>query len=852
MIPSLPIDSHIDQILAHLQQQSSLVIQAAPGAGKTTRIPPALLNLGSIQGEIVVVEPRRIAARMAAKRVAEEIGEKLGETVGYQVRFDEVVSSKTRIRFITEGILTRIMLSDPALSRVGCVILDEFHQRHLQSDIALALLRRLQEQRPDLKIVVMSATIDTEAVTKFLGCSKIEVKGKLFDVSISYQDQNENLPLEVLITKTIKTLLREGGGKLDGDILIFLPGATEIKRAMQACSEIAASNSLLLLPLHGELPTSEQDRVVKPIDRNKLIFSTNVAESSITIDGIRTVIDSGLAKTVIYSPWSGLNLLKVARISQSSAIQRAGRAGRTAPGRCIRLYKKRDFETRPEFETAEIRRVDLAELVLELHALGITNLEAFCWFEAPTTAAIKSAEILLQRLKALDDNFRITKLGLRMLEFPLHPRQSRILIEAESRKVSEDGSAIAALIGERDIKLSSRSTNFNNSSQPVNKTVYADSDLLLRLDDIHQARKLAFQPDQLYNLGLDVGAVLAVERVCKQIAKKIQKQPKLEYANTDEQLLISILAGYPDRVARVKNQANSVEVIFAETSMASAQLAKSSVVRNAKLIVAVDAEQQQTDSYKNSIVRIASRVEPEWLLDLFPENISEVCQTSWNEQSERVEVVEKMMYGQIVLDERSVTKSGKADVTKVLIEAAMAAGTEAFSKNGEIETFLARLELLSSHFTFPKVDTDTINSCITKMCQGCSSFAEVRQRGGLIEKLRRLLTTQQSNLLQQMAPEYTSLPGRKQVRINYQQGKKPWIESRLQDFFGLLSSPKIVGGQVTLVAHLLAPNMRPVQVTSDLTSFWQRTYKEVRKELSRKYPRHNWPEDPLVKTVNKT
>jgi ATP-dependent helicase HrpB len=449
---SLPVDSILPEITEALRRSPNLVLEAPPGAGKTTRVPPALLDQGLAgEGEICVLEPRRLAARLAARRVAEERGERLGETVGYQVRFDNISGPRTRLRFVTEGVLTRRLLSDPQLSKVSVVVLDEFHERHLQADLTLALLRRLQrESRPSLRIVAMSATLDAAPIAQFLDqCTVLRSAGRRFDVLIKHLPREDERPLAMQVESALRGLLADG---LHGDVLVFLPGAAEIRRAQASCAHLSSQADLLVLPLHGELPPAEQDRAVRPAERRKVILSTNVAETSVTIDGVVAVIDSGLARIAGHSPWSGLPRLNVARISQAAAMQRAGRAGRTQPGVCLRLYTAQDFAARAAQETPELQRLDLAEAVLELHAAGIRDLRRFEWFEAPPAPALDAAEALLRRLNALDAQGEVTLTGRRMLRLPLHPRLARMVVEAEGRGVAGAACVIAALISERDIR----------------------------------------------------------------------------------------------------------------------------------------------------------------------------------------------------------------------------------------------------------------------------------------------------------------------------------------------------------------------------------------------------------------
>jgi ATP-dependent helicase HrpB len=512
----LPIDQLLPEIVESLRRAPSLVVEAPPGAGKTTRVPAALLDAEVAGGrEVWVLEPRRLAARLVARRVAEERGENLGETVGYQVRFEEIATARTRLRFLTEGVLTRKLLHEPTLARVGCVVLDEFHERHLQADLALALLRRLQlTARPDLRLVVMSATLDAAPVARYLGdCPRLRSEGRRFDVSVEHLAREDARPLAEQVASAARKLI---GGGLDGDVLVFLPGAAEIRRAQEACAALAEENDLLVLPLHGQLPAGAQDAAVRPASRRKIILSTNVAETSVTIEGVAAVIDSGLARVASHSPWSGLPKLEVARVSRASAAQRAGRAGRTRAGRCLRLYTAQDFAARPEHDAPEVHRLDLAEAALELHAAGIGALTTFDWFEPPPSHALEAADALLQRLGAIDSGGSVTALGRRMLRLPLHPRLARIVAEGEARGIAPRACILAALIAERDIR--ERQLIADPRHQPRRAaTKHSPSDLLELLDLFDEAARADFAPSRLRALGLNSAAVHTVERARRQL-----------------------------------------------------------------------------------------------------------------------------------------------------------------------------------------------------------------------------------------------------------------------------------------------------------------------------------------------
>ena len=433
---SLPVDGLVPDVLASLNRYPNLVLVAEPGAGKTTHIPAALLE--AVPGNVLVLEPRRIAARLAARRAAWELGEELGQTVGYQVRFERVGGSHTRLHFLTEGVLTRRLFSDPELHGVDVVVLDEFHERHLESDLALALLKRLQRRRPSLRILVMSATLDAAPVAHFLNdCPVLHSEGRRFESSIEHVPYSP-APLHEQVKDALERLMNEG---LSGEVLVFLPGAAEIRRAARICEPVARRFNRIVLPLYGELSPAEQDRAVGPAAQRKVILSTNVAESSITIDGVTAVIDSGLARRATYSPWTGLPTLEIGRISKASAVQRAGRAARTAPGRVIRLYSQMDYQNRDDHETPEITRSDLAQLCLTLRAMGVRDAKTLGWLDSPPEIALRNAEELLGLLVSTDEDAQ------KLMRLPLHPRLSRMIEAGMERGVGHTPARLWRCLG---------------------------------------------------------------------------------------------------------------------------------------------------------------------------------------------------------------------------------------------------------------------------------------------------------------------------------------------------------------------------------------------------------------------
>jgi ATP-dependent helicase HrpB len=837
----LPIDDVMPALLAGVERAGAAVLIAPPGAGKTTRVPGAIVDAGLAgRGDVVCLQPRRLAARLAAARVAHERGEELGKGVGYEVRFDRRVSGATRVRFVTEGILTRRLLDDPTLRGTGCVIIDEFHERHLAGDLSLALLRRLQAERSDLRLVVMSATMDPAPVARFLGDAPIVVsEGRTFPVDIEHLPLPDERQLGKQVAAAVRRLVGEG---LDGDVLVFLPGAAEIRRAGEDLAELAERAGLMVVALHGDLPADEQDRAVARATRRKVILSTNVAETSVTIDGVVAVIDSGLARVARHSPWSGLPTLAIEPISKASAAQRAGRAGRTRPGRCLRLYTRHDHDIRRPFDAPEVARADLAEAALELHAAGIARLGDFGWFEPPPDAATSAADELLLRLGAIDERGAITATGQRMLRFPAHPRQARLIVEAEDRGVAAEGAAIAALLGARELRVERRA----GSDRRGPARMSSPSDLLDDLDALLDARDAGMSAGRLRGLGLDVATAFGVDRAARQLERIAQRRGARPAggAAVDQALQIAILTGYPDRVCK-RRAPRSADVVFAAGGVGT--LAPSSAVVDAELMVAVDVgETGDRGRSGKAVVRRASQIDPSWLLDLYLDRVRDSDELIWNPGRQRVERRTRMSYDGIAIDEHidegGARRAGAAAST-VLAREALAAGIERFVDAEAFAQWRSRLSFAAAHIPAltPPTDED-LAGIVGRACDGLISFEELR-KASLLALLDAALAPHRA-AIDRVAPTHLGLPRRRRVPIHYEQGRPPWIASRMQDFFGLARAPAVADGKVPLVLHLLAPNQRPVQVTQDLPGFWVKHYPAIRKELMRKYPRHAWPEDP--------
>ncbi|MDR1727473.1 MAG: ATP-dependent helicase HrpB [Acidobacteriota bacterium] len=847
----LPIDAHLKGIVETLDRAGTLVLTAPPGTGKTTRVPRALLDAGFAAagkaGEILVLEPRRLAVRLAAARVAEELGEPLGQTVGYSIRFENVGGPGTRIRFLTEAILAR-RLAGAAPRRSGSggasvIILDEFHERHIDTDLALALAKRARRADPGLKVLVMSATLDAAPVAAYLGGAPVVALDEpLYGISVAYEEKPDNRPLHEKVRGAVLGILRSG---TRGDVLVFLPGAAEIRRAAEALLPVAQGAGLEVVPLHGDLPAAVQRRALAPSDKVKVILSTNVAESSVTIPGIAAVIDSGLCRRAGHSAWSGLPTLQTAKISKAAAAQRAGRAGRTQAGVVLRLYSRADYNARPPRETPEILRADLAETALLLHGAGCGDLAAFDWFERPSDAAIAAADGLLQRLGAVDGAGGLTAAGRRMSSLPTHPRVSRLILDGAAAGVFEESVLAAALLSERDIRLDARATVSRADAGACGgaRRSSGRSDLLELADLFREAEAAGFHPERLRSLGLDPGAVHAVRQAHRQLTRLSPGKDgggggvRLTDEDRGEALGMAVLAAFPDRVARRRKKGDG-EVLLSNGG--AARLAPSSVVHGAMFLVAADAEEKKD----GGLIRLASAIEVEWLAEMFPEKVVDVVQTLWNDAAKRVEESRRTLYEGLVLEEAVRPAPCSEETSRVLADALLARGVEQLSGYGALEALRRRLALLARTFPgegWPEAGDGDIRAGVRGLCRDKRSLAEVEALPAG-EILLGMLSERQRARLAKEAPERVALSPKRSVRIHYEADRPPWIESRLQDFFGMGETPRICSGRVPLTVHLLAPNQRAVQVTQDLGGFWTRHYPAIRRELMRRYPKHAWPE----------
>lgn len=768
---ALPIDPYVPHVLDAVRSRRAAVVSAAPGAGKTTRIPPAL----AVDGPVIVLQPRRVAARSMARRVATEQGWTSGREVGWHVRFERMFTTDTRVLFATEGILTARLQQDPLLTDFRTVVLDEFHERSIHGDLGLALARQAWRARGDLRLVVMSATLDVAPVRAFLdACPVIDVPGRLHPIEIAYR-----------AGMSVADATRELIDETSGSLLCFLPGAGEINRALPDV-RTAAGSDVDVLPLHGSLAPDEQDRAIDPGGRRRVILATNIAETSLTVPGVTAVIDTGLQKTARYDPDRGIDSLELERISAPSAAQRAGRAGRLAPGIVRRLWSEGD-RLRPHAQ-AEVHRVDLSDAVLEILAWGGDPL-AFEWFDPPDADRIAAALSLLRQLDAVAHG-RVTEIGARMKRLPVHPRLARMLVAAAGR---EDVARACALLSERHTLPAHPATTTSDLLAVV------DGDRALPPHAREVARRLAQATRELQAQG----------------PRPDHRQGAPPDHRQDEVFHRAILAGYPDRVAR-RRASGSPRFLLA--SGHGAVLGRESGVRDAEFIVAVDVQAGRGGQGAEATIRIASAVDAEWLArGARTEQIDHELDADG-----RVRAVAREMYGAIALAERPAP-------TDPATAASLLAASYVRRGLSDADTQLVRRLQFAGH----AVDTGAL---VAAAASGRLRVDDLDLRSGLD---RRAAAD-----LERWAPERLNVPSGRTAPLRYEADGGVTASAKLQELFGLAETPRLGPRQVPVAFELLAPNGRPVQTTKDLRSFWNTTYQQVRKELRGRYPKHPWPEDP--------
>jgi ATP-dependent helicase HrpB len=838
----LPIDALQEGLAAACGRVRRLVLRAPTGSGKSTRIPQMLLDLNLVQGQIVVLQPRRIAARLLAARIAQERGVKLGGEVGYQIRFERVESAQTRIKFVTEALLLRQMASDPELKGVGAVVFDEFHERNLHSDVALALARRLQEtHRPDLLIMAMSATLDTEGVAKWLGSAEtLAADGRAYPVQVEYTHlpRNSTRPIWDAAAEQVRRVLRE---ESEGDVLVFMPGSYEIMRTIVAVRNLPESGGVDILPLYGELPPEEQDRAVKPSPGRKVIVATNVAETSLTIPGVRAVVDAGLARIARFDPHRGIDTLLVEPVSQASAEQRAGRAGRTGPGRCIRLWSQTDHEARPLREVPEIKRVDLSETILLLLSSGWGEAASFPWYEKPDDKALQRALAVLADLGAVDAQGKLTPLGRRMSVFPAHPRYARMLLAAGELDCVYEVCRIAGLAQGRDIlfrKVDDRTENARDSVEQED-----GSDFFPRLALLQRAVEMKFDADACDRFGVHGQAARQADQAARQFLRLAEGQglPVSDRVADPAAIRRCLLLGFSDRLA-VRLDAGTLRCALVHGR--TGELRRESSIRNAKLLVAAEVDEIQARGGVTTYLSLATAVEESWLQELFPSEFSTVNQVRYDASQRRVVTRVERRFRDLVLEAKERDDAPSDAASRLLAEEVAAGRLELEKWDAPVDAWIRRVNFLSKHcpeLGIPPFDDAARRMVIEEVCAGAVAYRDIRERP-VFGVVRGWLSHEQAMALESYCPEKIILPRKKHpARIEYTEDGQAEIEATVQELYDFPGSKlRVCLGKVPMVVCIQSPARRTQQRTTDLDAFWKGSYEGVKKELRGRYPKHEW------------
>ncbi len=834
-LPALPIDEILPDLLMCLEASSCLVLQAEPGAGKTTRVAPAILErlkkTGSNFGQIVLLQPRRVAARAAASRISDERNTELGGETGYQVRFENRSSNKTKILVCTEGVFLRRLQEDPLLENVSTVIFDEFHERTIDSDLALALVMQVKKElREDLSVIVMSATLDTKVISDYLGgCPVISCPGRTFPVQVQYLQFPGNESIEESVARGILSI----SSKSDGDILAFLPGVGEIRKTEDILLASPISSNSLIMPLYGEMTLEEQQNVLRPASKRKIVLATNVAETSLTIDGVTAVVDSGYAKTTRLNSRLGLNKLELGRISKASAAQRAGRAGRTRAGECLRLWTEKEHHMLREFEEPEISRVELSQTILQLYAWGEQSPETFSWFELPPAASFEQAIALLEKLEALE-NRKITEMGKSMAQLPVQPRLARLLIDASRYGQTDRGALAAAILGERSpMKKMGRGKIAEH---------YSDSDLLDKIRALEEFKETGNKFSKYGELSVQSSKQLL--RIAEQLTKSFKRiksgeQKTNPSVDSDGALLRAILDAFPDRVCR-RRESNSKRALM--VGGRGVKLADESAVGSGDYFVALEL---LDSGQSESLVVQASQIEKSWLPQKL---VISAIETAYDATREKIIAIKRTRFCDLVIDEQIVPVPSEIDVSDLLANS-IKANFDLYSlADDQSIQFLERLLCLrewNSDLELPDFGDDPLVFFLRDWCTSCSSVQDVRNKP-LWQVIQNSLSHHQVQALELDTPERISVPSGSKIKLQYERGKAPVLAVRIQEVFGLKETPRIARNRIPVLMHLLAPNHQIQQITPDLASFWKNSYADVKKDLRRRYPKHSWPDDPLT------
>lgn len=823
----LPIEPSLPAICGALRASPALVLQAPPGAGKTTRVPLALLEEPWLAGQtILLLEPRRLAARAAAARMADLLGESIGQTVGYRIRFDSRVSRQTRIEVLTEGILTRRLQRDPALEGVGLVIFDEFHERGLHADLALALCLDSQRGlREDLRVLVMSATLDGAAVARLLGDAPIiGSAGQAYPVARHYLPRDpDGLDLAIVVRAVRDALDRDSG-----DILVFLPGSGEIRQVLRRLEAESARTDVLVVPLYGDLPDADQQRAIQPDPdgRRKIVLATPIAETSLTIEGVGIVIDSGWTRVPRFDPRAGLTRLETVRVSADAAEQRAGRAGRLGPGVCYRLWNEATQQRLRPHRNPEMLDADLAPLALELAQWGVADAATLAWLDPPPPGALAQARDLLTDLEALDEQGRITPTGHELAELPAHPRLAHLLRRGAALGLGDLAADLAALLEERDLLRGEHAFG---------------GDVTARLDALQAFRRDGREGAR--RRGADPTACARADRAARRWRQLLRLAGDREAPPESTAVGLLLALAYPDRVARRRDGGGERYLL---ANGRGARLATGDPLLNRDWLVAAQLDAGASEGR----IWLAAPVDPADLTRHLAARIRTVREVGWDERQAAVVARRERRLGALVIDGGPLTDADPEALRRAMLAGVRQLGLDSLPWTAELQDWRARIASLR-HW-FPEEDwPDLSEAWLAAHLDGWLgpwldgvTRREHLQRLDLAVALRGLVDGRWRARLNELAPTHLLVPSGSRIRLQYRPGEPPVLAVKLQELFGLADTPRIADGRIPVTLHLLSPAQRPIQVTQDLRGFWERTYAEVKKELKGRYPKHPWPDDP--------
>jgi ATP-dependent helicase HrpB len=855
---SLPIWQIHSEILQRLKDQERLVLIAPTGSGKTTQVPQMILDSGLVPlgGKVVVLQPRRVAARTVAARVAYERKVQLGHEVGYQIRFEDQISLGTRISFVTEGILLRWLQDDPHLKSVACILFDEFHERNLLSDVALGLVKTLQQNsRPDLKMIVMSATLEAEPVAAYLGgCPILRSEGQAYPVEVNYLRFGATKPIHEEAADKVEAIINSGE---EGDILVFMPGMGEINATIAECRHLHINERLALIPLHGDLPPDEQDRAFAPNPLRKVVVSTNVAETSVTIDGIRHVVDSGLARISRFDAERGIGTLFIEEISRASADQRKGRAGRTAPGTCHRLWTESGHLNRSEKNTPEIQRADLAETVLLLHSMGVRKAAEFDWLDKPNPVAVERAENLLRLLGALESAEAagpdMTPLGRKMLKLPMHPRYSRMLIEAAERNCLPEAALCAALVSGRDLLLRLSRDDKHISKAREQFEGNEQSDFFVLIQAFEYARQTNFDLEACKRMGIHAVTARQVAMTFQQLLEICGQHKWLQRGELAGQRKVAtdalqqaIMSGFIDQLCLRKDK-GTLDCVLSEGRQGT--LMRESVVQNAPMFVAANIREISGKSGDLILLGLATAVRLEWIQQSFPQHLSTQIEHVYDQTHKRVAAIKISRFVDLILGQEHQREIQPAESGRALARAYLERAFELPLLTHDLKQFIARVNLVSKalpELEFPAFTKNALSERLGEAFAGLT-LAKEAQSKDLRQAIHKQLSPEHRVWLDELAPLNIIWPDGRKFKLLYLENDvasaevaPPELNIKLHECFTLSAHPVICEGKVPVKLWLCSPDGKRLEATMNWPKFRAESYPKLKSNLAKKFPGFTW------------